>query len=90
MFKVLVPLWIDGLGMFAEGSEQAFVGVDPALVAHMVACSQIVPLSDWSPPVAVEAVAPPPPESHPHHVGAGRPAPDTWEAIWGKSKKSEE
>jgi hypothetical protein len=25
---------------------------------------------------------------HPHHVGAGKPGPDTWEGIWAKTGKA--
>jgi len=87
-FVVLVPLWIDGFGPFVQGDEQGFDDVDPALVAHMVAAGQIAPLGAYQPPVEdapapVEAI-----EMHPNHVGTGKPAADTWEAIWSKPAKT--
>lgn len=87
MFKVLVPLWVDGFGPFAEGSEQAFDGVPVDLIAHMVAAGQVVPISEWQPPAPVVDDAPVEVvETHPHHVGTGTPAPGTWEAIWSREE----
>lgn len=86
MFKVLVPLWIDGFGPFPQGGVEGFEDVDPALVAHMVEAGQIVPLGEYQPPAVEDAPAPVEEvEMHPHHVGTGKPAPDTWEAIWSKA-----
>ena len=95
MFKVLVPLWIDGFGPFAEGSEQAFDGVPVDLIASMVDGGQVAPLSEWQPPAAPEVEAVEEVEMHPHHVGDGPPAPGTWEYIRAqekpaKGKKAEE
>lgn len=90
MYKVLVPLWLDDTGRgYAQGAEEDFEGVDEGLVAHMITASQIMLLSEWQAPdmpgsEPVEEI-----ETHPHHVGDGPPAPDTWEAVWGtKSGKS--
>ena len=86
MFKVLVPLWIDGFGPFAEGSEQAFEGVPVDLIADMVAAGQVAPVGEWQPPAAPEPEPVEIVEMHPHHVGTGTPAPDTWEAIWSREE----
>lgn len=85
-FKVLVPLWVDGYGAFAEGSEQDFAGVDEGLVAGMVQAGQVVPLGEWQPPVVPEPEPVEVVETHPHHVGGGKPAPGTWEAVWSEQQ----
>ncbi len=89
MYKVLVSLWLDTTGRgYALGAEEDFDGVDADLVAHMVEAGQIMPLDQWTAPVSTPDAVAEVVEMHPHHVGAGKPGPDTWEGIWAKTGKA--